>query len=92
MWRKMCSQAIQDARENASFNPSSEEPLRNFAGLISGVSFGGGQKVSAEYFHQWNTTNKLKAPGNLQNSTINTPSSHHSSLILLFKLGWIFCM
>jgi len=60
----------------------------NFAGLITGVSFGGSQKVSAEYCHQWKTTNESQAQETSKTALSIPPSSHHSSLILLFN-AWL---
>jgi len=54
---KDASKAIQDARENASFNPKQVRHRRgNLLVSLQVYLFGGSQKVSAEYCHQWKTT------------------------------------
>src|SRR5882724_12503588 len=49
---KDASQVIRDAGERGSFNKQQVSHKGSFSGLVVGVSFGGGQKVSAECSHQ----------------------------------------
>ena len=49
---KDASQVIWDAGERASFNKQQMNQWGSFYGVVVGVSFGGGQMVSAECSHQ----------------------------------------